>query len=76
MVGTVISDKMDKTVVVAVETLKRHRMYGKTIRTVKNYKVHNEDNNSHSGDVVRIAECRPISKDKRWVVVEILERAE
>jgi small subunit ribosomal protein S17 len=76
MVGTVISDKMDKTVVVAVETLKRHRMYGKTIRTVKNYKVHNEDNNSHSGDVVRIAECRPISKDKRWVVVEILERAQ
>lgn len=76
MVGTVISDKMDKTVVVAVETLKRHRMYGKTIRTVKNYKVHNEDNNSHSGDVVRIAECRPISKDKRWVVVEILEGAE
>jgi len=75
MVGTVISDKMDKTVVVAVETLKRHRMYGKTIRTVKNYKVHNEDNN-HSGDVVRIAECRPISKDKRWVVVEILERAQ
>jgi len=61
---------------VAVETLKRHRMYGKTIRTVKNYKVHNEDNNSHSGDVVRIAECRPISKDKRWVVVEILERAQ
>ena len=76
MVGTVISDKMDKTVVVAVETLKRHRMYGKTIRTVKNYKVHNEDNNSHSGDVVRIAECRPISKDKRWVVVEILERSQ
>ena len=63
MVGTVISDKMDKTVVVAVETLKRHPMYGKTIRTVRNYKVHNEGNNSHSGDVVRIAECRPISKD-------------
>lgn len=76
MVGTVISDKMDKTVVVAVETLKRHPMYGKTIRTVKNYKVHNEDNDSHSGDTVRIAECKPISKGKRWVVVEILERAE
>lgn len=76
MVGTVISDKMDKTVVVAVETLKRHPMYGKTIRTVKNYKVHNEDNDSHSGDTVRIAECKPISKEKRWVVVEILERAE
>ena len=76
MVGTVISDKMDKTVVVAVETLKRHQMYGKTIRTVKNYKAHNEGNNSHSGDVVRIAESKPISKEKRWVVVEILERAE
>lgn len=76
MVGTVISDKMDKTVVVAVETLKRHPMYGKTIRTVKNYKVHNEGNNSHSGDIVRIAESKPISKEKRWVVVEILERAE
>ena len=76
MVGTVISDKMDKTVVVAVETLKRHPMYGKTIRTVRNYKVHNEGNNSHSGDVVRIAECRPISKDKRWMVVEVLERAQ
>jgi small subunit ribosomal protein S17 len=76
MVGKVVSDKMDQTVVVAVETLKRHAMYGKTMRTVKNYKVHNADNNSHSGDTVRISECKPISKEKRWVVVEILERAE
>jgi small subunit ribosomal protein S17 len=76
MVGRVVSDKMDKTVVVEVETLKRHPMYGKTIRTVKNYKAHNEGNESHSGDMVRIAECRPLSKEKRWVVVEVLERVE
>lgn len=75
MVGRVVSDKMDKTVVVAVESLKRHRMYGKTLRTVKNYQVHNENNDSHEGDLVRIEETRPISKEKRWTVVEILERA-
>lgn len=75
LTGRVISDKMDKTVVVAVETLKRHRLYNKTLRTVKNYKAHNEDNASHDGDLVRIEETRPISKEKRWTVVEILERA-
>jgi small subunit ribosomal protein S17 len=75
MVGRVVSDKMDKTVVVAVESLKRHRLYGKTLRTVKNYKVHNENNDSHEGDLVRIEETKPISREKRWAVVEILERA-
>ncbi len=75
MVGRVISDKMDKTVVVAVETLKRHRLYGKTMRSVKRYKAHNEENAGKSGDLVRIEETRPLSKEKRWTVVEILERA-
>ena len=75
MVGRVVSDKMDKTVVVSVETLKRHRLYGKTLRSVKRYKAHDQDQASHSGDLVRIEEARPLSKDKRWVVVEILERA-
>jgi small subunit ribosomal protein S17 len=75
VVGRVVSDKMQKTVVVAVETLKRHRLYGKTIRSVRKYKAHDEDNSSHSGDLVRIEESRPLSKEKRWVVAEVLERA-
>lgn len=76
MIGRVVSDKMDKTVVVAVETLKRHRLYGKTLRHIKRYKAHDEHNASHTGDLVRIEESRPLSKEKRWVVVEILERAQ
>ena len=76
MIGRVVSDKMDKTVVVAVETIKRHRLYGKTLRQVKRYKAHDENNASHTGDLVRIEESRPLSKEKRWVVVEILERAQ
>jgi small subunit ribosomal protein S17 len=76
MVGRVVSDKMDKTVVVAVETLKRHRLYGKTLRQVKRYMAHDENNASHTGDLVRIEESRPLSKEKRWIVVEILERAQ
>jgi small subunit ribosomal protein S17 len=75
MVGRVVSDKMDKTVVVVVETLKRHRIYGKTMRSIKRYQAHNTDNASHIGDLVRIEETRPLSKEKRWTVVEILERA-
>jgi len=75
MVGRVVSDKMDKTVIVAVETHKRHRLYGKTIRSVKRYKAHDEDNAGHTGDLVRIEETRPLSKEKRWVVVEILGKA-
>ena len=76
MVGRVVSDKMDKTVVVAVETLKRHRLYGKVVRSVKRYKAHDEKDASHSGDLVRIQETRPLSKEKRWIVTEILERAQ
>ena len=76
MIGRVVSDKMDKTVVVAVEMRKRHRLYGKVIRSVKRYKAHDENNASHSGDLVRIEETRPLSKEKRWIVTEILERAQ
>ena len=75
MTGRVVSDKMDKTVVVVVETLKRHRLYGKTIRNVKRYLAHDEKQTSHAGDLVRIEEARPLSKQKRWVVVEVVEQA-
>jgi small subunit ribosomal protein S17 len=76
MTGRVVSDKMDKTVVVVVETLKRHRLYGKVVRNVKRYQAHDESNASHTGDLVRIEETRPLSKEKRWIVTEILERAQ
>ena len=76
MIGRVVSDKMDKTVVVAVETLKRHRLYGKVLRSVKRYKAHDEDNASRNGDLVRIEETKPLSKEKRWIVTEIVERAQ
>jgi small subunit ribosomal protein S17 len=74
-VGRVISGKMDKTVVVEVERLTRHRVYGKTMRSVKRYMVHNEGNEGKDGDLVKIEETRPLSKEKRWTIVEILERA-
>jgi small subunit ribosomal protein S17 len=73
--GRVISDKMDKTVVVSVDRLYRHRRYKKVIRAVKKYKAHDEENSCRVGDLVRIVESRPISREKRWVVQEILERA-
>jgi len=76
MVGRVISDKMDKTVVVAVESLKRHRLYDKVIKDVRRYKAHDEENASRTGDLVRIEESKPISKEKRWIVAEILERVQ
>lgn len=74
--GTVVSDKMDKTVVVSVEMMKRHPLYGKTIRRSKKYKAHDEENRCKVGDLVRIRETRPLSKDKRWVVEEILRHEE
>ncbi len=74
--GVVVSDKMQKTVVVAVERLTRHPIYKKTIRKVKKYKAHDEENACRVGDRVRIVETRPLSKTKRWRVVEILQRAE
>ena len=69
LVGTVISDKMDKTVVVAVTTTKRHPLYGKVIRVMKKYKAHDENNACKVGDRVTIIESRPISRQKRWAVV-------
>ncbi len=74
MVGTVISDKMDKTVVVAVKTSISHKMYGKTVKRTYKLKAHDEENNCQIGDKVKVMETRPLSKDKRWRVVEILEK--
>jgi small subunit ribosomal protein S17 len=71
----VTSDKMDKTVVVAVTTTKRHPVYGKVMRLVKKYKAHDEANECREGDRVQIIESKPISRHKRWAVVSILERA-
>lgn len=74
--GVVISDKMNKTVVVAVETPKRHPLYKKTIKRVTRYKAHDEENKCKMGDKVRIVETRPLSKDKRWRVAEIVSKGE
>ncbi|MEW6183971.1 MAG: 30S ribosomal protein S17 [Bacillota bacterium] len=73
--GRVVSNKMDKTVVVAVESLVRHSLYQKTIRQTKKFKAHDAENACHIGDKVKIMETRPISKEKRWRVVEILKRS-
>jgi len=73
--GRVISDKMDKTRVVAVERVTRHPLYGKIIRRTKKYKMHDEANESRVGDIVRMMETRPISKDKRWRLVEIMRKS-
>ncbi len=75
-VGTVSSDKMNKTITVRVETVKQHPLYKKTIKTSKKYKAHDEDNTARTGDVVKIMETRPLSKDKRWKLIEIIHRAE
>ena len=74
-VGTVVSDKMDKTVVVAVERRVRHPLLGKTIRRTAKLKAHDEKNECRIGDKVKVMETRPLSKEKRWRVVSILERA-
>jgi small subunit ribosomal protein S17 len=73
--GDVVSDAMDKTVVVRISTQVRHPLYGKIIRRSTKLKAHDENNDAHVGDVVRIVETRPLSKTKRWRVVEVLERA-
>jgi small subunit ribosomal protein S17 len=73
-VGRVTSSKMDKTVVVAVELVTRHRLYGRTVRRTRHFKAHDADNRCAVGDSVVIAESRPISRDKHWVVQEILRR--
>ncbi|MGD2104468.1 MAG: 30S ribosomal protein S17 [Anaerolineae bacterium] len=76
LVGTVVSAKMDKTAVVEVERLARHPMYEKVMRLRKKYKAHDEENSCRAGDIVRIVESRPLSREKRWRVEEILERSE
>lgn len=74
-IGRVVSDKMDKTIVVAVETKVRHPLYGKTMNRTTKFKVHDENNDANINDRVLIMETRPLSKDKRWRLVEIVERA-
>jgi len=74
-VGIVTSDKMDKTIVVSVTTKKLHRLYKKYVTRVKKCKAHDELNDAHIGDKVRIVECRPLSKEKCWRLAEIIERA-
>jgi small subunit ribosomal protein S17 len=75
-IGTVVSDKMDKTVVVSVESVTHHRLYKKTLKKVVKYKVHNENNEGKAGDIVRIIETRPLSREKRWRVAEVVKKGE
>jgi len=75
LVGRVTSNKMDKTVVVEVERTARHPLYGKVLRRVKKYKAHDEGNECQIGDLILMIESRPLSREKRWRVVEIIERA-
>ena len=75
-IGRVVSNKMDKTVVVAVETVKHHPLYKKTIKKVVKYKAHDAGNECGEGDTVRIVETRPLSKEKRWRVTEIMTKKE
>lgn len=73
--GRVVSDKMDKTIVVLVETSKRHPLYKKAVKRTKKFKTHDENNECKIGDRVKIMETRPLSKDKRWRLIEIMEKA-
>ena len=75
LVGTVTSDKMDKTVVVAVENSVRHQKYGKIVKRTYKLKAHDEENKCQVGDKVKVMETRPLSKDKRWRLVEVIEKA-
>lgn len=74
-VGVVVSDKMDKTVVVAVEDIRRHPLYGRSVRRTTRLKAHDETNECRVGDEVRLMETRPLSRTKRWRVVEVIRRA-
>ena len=76
LVGVVVSDKMEKTVVVAVERLVTHPLYGRRMRRSKRYKAHDEENAAREGDRVQLAETRPLSRDKRWRVAAILRKAQ
>jgi small subunit ribosomal protein S17 len=73
--GYVVSDKMDKTILVSIESSVKHPLYKKTIKKTKNFKAHDENNECGIGDKVEIMETRPLSKDKRWRVVKIIEKA-
>jgi len=73
--GRVVSDKMDKTIVVAVERLVRHPVYGRVVRRTKRYKAHDADNSAKVGDVVELMETRPLSKEKRWRLVKVIRAA-
>lgn len=74
-IGRVVSNKMDKTIVVAIETLVRHPLYKKSVKRTTKFKAHDENNECNIGDTVKIMETRPLSKEKRWRLVEIMERA-
>ena len=74
-IGVVVSDKMDKTIVVAIKTKVRHPLYGKMVNRTRKFKAHDEKNECGIGDTVKIMETRPISKDKRWRLIEIVEKA-
>ena len=74
-IGVVVSDKMQKTITVLVERKMKHPIYGKFVKKSTKFKAHDEKNECHTGDTVRIMETRPLSKDKRWRLVEIIERA-
>jgi small subunit ribosomal protein S17 len=74
--GVVVSDKMDKTIVVRVERITRHPLYGKVLRKSKKFQAHDENNEAREGDRVKILESKPYSKTKKWVLLEILERPE
>ena len=73
--GVVTSDKMDKTVIVSIKTKVRHPLYGKMVNRTRKFKAHDENNECGTGDTVKIMETRPLSKDKRWRVIEIIEKA-
>lgn len=75
-VGKVVSNKMDKTIVVAIEDRVQHALYKKIVKRTYKLKAHDENNECNIGDTVKVMECRPLSKDKRWRLVEIIERAE
>jgi small subunit ribosomal protein S17 len=75
LIGRVSSDKMDKTIVVAIENSVKHKLYNKVIKRTYTLKAHDENNEAHVGDRVKVMETRPLSKDKRWRLVEIVEKA-
>ncbi len=76
LIGRVVSDKMNKTVVVEIDTRKPHPLYHRIVRITKRFKAHDEGNACHVGDLVRLIESKPVSREKRWAVVDIVERGD